>query len=41
MQRQYNVLVYRIDLYFHDYKFAIETDETGHSNRSIDYEIKR
>ena len=27
MQRQYNVLVYRIDLYFHDYKFAIETDE--------------
>ena len=41
MQRQYNVLVYRIDLYFHDYKFAIETDENGHSNRSIDYEIKR
>ena len=41
MQTQYNVLGYRIDLYFHDYKLAIETDENGHSNRNIDYEIKR
>ena len=24
MQTQYNILSYRIDLYFHDYKFAIE-----------------
>ena len=26
MQTQYNVLSYRIDLYFHDYKLAIEID---------------
>ena len=41
MQTQYNVLGYRIDLYYHDYKFAIEIDNNGHSNRNIDYEIKR
>ena len=35
------MLGYRIDLYFHDYKLPIETDENGHSNRNIDYEIKR
>ena len=35
------MLGYRIDLYFHDYKLAIEIDENGHSNRNIDYEIKR
>ena len=29
MQTQYNVLGYRIDLYFHDYKLAIEIDENG------------
>ena len=40
MQKQYNILGYRIDLYFHDYNHAIETDENGHSNRNIDYEIK-
>ena len=27
MQTQYNVLSYRIDLYFHDYKLAIEIDK--------------
>ena len=27
--------------YIHDYKLAIETDENGCSDRSIDYEIKR
>ena len=27
MQPQYSVLGYRIDLYFHDYKRAIEVDE--------------
>ena len=32
---------YRIDLYFHKYKLAIEVDELGHNNRNIDYEIKR
>ena len=26
---------------FHDYKLAIETDENGHSDRNIAYEIKR
>ena len=41
MQTQYSVLGYRFDLYFHDYKLAIEIDENGHSNRNIDFEIKR
>ena len=26
---------------FHDFKFAIEIDENGHSDRNIDCEIKR
>ena len=34
------VLSYRIDLYFHDYKLAIEIGENGHSDRNIDYKIK-
>ena len=38
---QNNVLAYRIDLYFHEYKLAIEIDENGHSNRNIDFKIKR
>ena len=41
IQTQNNVLSYRIDLFFHGYKVAIETDENGHSDRNIDYEIKR
>ena len=41
MEKQYNVLDYRINLYFYDYKLAIGIDENGHSNRNIDYEIKR
>ena len=41
MQTQYNVLSYRIDLCFHDYKLAVEIDENGHSDRNINYEIKR
>ena len=40
MQTQYRVLGYRIDLYFHEYKLAIEVDEKGHKDRSIDHEIK-
>ena len=40
-QTQYNVLRYRVYLYFHDYKLAIEIDENGHSDRNIDYQIKR
>ena len=41
MQTQYSVLGYRIDLYFHEYKLAIEVDELGHNDRSADYEIER
>ena len=40
MQTEYSVLGYRIDLYFHDYKLAIEVDEKGHKDRNIDHEIK-
>ena len=41
MQTQYSVLGYRIDLYFHDYKLALEVDEKGHKDRDINYEIER
>ena len=34
MQTQYSVLGYRIDLYFHKYKLAIEVDELGHADKS-------
>ena len=40
MQTQYKVLSYRIALYFHDYKLAIEINENGHSHKSIDCEMK-
>ena len=36
MQTQYSVLGYKIDLYFHDYKLAIEVDEKGHKYRFIE-----
>ena len=35
IQTQYSVLGYRIDLYFHECKLAIEVDELGHTNRNI------
>ena len=41
MQTQYSVLGYRIDIYFYDYKLAIEVDEKGQNSRNIDHEIKR
>ena len=41
MQNEYEILGCRVDLYFHDYKLAIEVDKFGHSDRNIDYEIKR
>ena len=41
MQTQYRVLGYRIDLYFHDYKIALEVDEKIHKDRNIDHEIQR
>ena len=36
MQTQYSVLGYKIDLYFHEYKLAIEVDELVHNDRNID-----
>ena len=41
MQTQYNVLGYRIDLYFHDCKLSVENDENGHSGRNIDQKINK
>ena len=31
-------LDYRIDIYFHEYKLAVEVDEYGHCDREIEYE---
>ena len=36
-----HVLVYGIDLHFHDSNLAIEIDENGHRDRNIDYKINR
>ena len=36
MQTQYIVLDYRIDLYFNEYKLAIEIDELGHNDGNTD-----
>ena len=33
MQTQYCLSSYRIDLYFHKHKLAIEVDELGHADR--------
>ena len=41
IQTQYNVLGYRIDLYFQDYKLTIEIDGNGLSEKNVAYEIKR
>ena len=41
IQSQYSVLGYRIDLYFHEYKLAIEVDKLGHADRNINNEIER
>ena len=41
MQTQYSVLGYRIDLYFHSYKLAIEIDGNHHSDRNIEYEMRK
>ena len=41
MQTQYNLLSYAIDLYFYDYKLAIEIDENGPCDKNIDYKRKR
>ena len=41
MQTQYTVIGYRIDLYFHKHKLAIEVDELGHADRNCNNEIER
>ena len=41
IQTQYSVLSYRIDLYFHEYKLAIEIDELGQADRNINDKIER
>ena len=41
MQTQCTVLNYRIDIYSHKDKLAIEIDELGHNDRNIDYKIQR
>ena len=41
MQTQYSVLGYKIYLYFHKYKLAIEVDELEHADRNLSNEIER
>ena len=36
-----NIFSCKIDLYFHGYKLAVETDKNWHSDRNINYEKKR
>ena len=40
IQTQYSVLGYKIDVYFYDYKLAIEVDEKGHKDRDNNHEIE-
>ena len=39
MQILCNSLRYRIDLYFHGYKHAMEIEENGHINKDLNYEM--
>ena len=39
MQILCNSLRYRIDLYFHGYKYAMEIEEKGHINKDLNYEM--
>ena len=41
MQTQYSVLGYRIDLYFHKHKLAIEVDELEHAGRNFSNQTGR
>ena len=41
MQSQYGVLRYKIELYFHKYKLAVEIDKKGHKDRNTDHEVER
>ena len=40
-QTQYSLLGNKNYLYFHEYKLAIEVDELGHNNRSIDFKVQK
>ena len=40
-EKIYSVLGYRIDLYFHKNKLAIEVDELGYADRNLSNEIER
>ena len=40
MKTQYIVTGYKIDLYFHKHKHAIEVDELGHADRNMKNEIE-
>ena len=41
MQTQYSMLGYRIDLYFYDYKLALEIDKNDHDDRDLEYVKKK
>ena len=41
MQTEYHFLGYRTDLYFPDYRLAIEINEFCHWDRNIEYEKER
>ena len=41
IQTEYSVLGYKMDVYFHEYKLAVEVDELGHADRNINNEIER
>ena len=41
MQTRTRVLRYETDIYFHDYKLAVEIDEKDQQDRDISHEIER
>ena len=41
IETQYTVIGYRIDLYFHKHKLAVEVDELGHADRNLNNDIER
>ena len=41
METEYNILNYKIDLYFCDYKLAVEIDENGHRDRNSNHRKQR
>ena len=41
IETQHSLIGYRIDLYFHNNKLAIEVDKLGHADRNMNNEIER